>query len=694
MKFFKYFFFLLLSILFPVYLSANPVFTKGATTVLVIDVSGSMTGTDPDRRAIESAMLFVDLLSEGDEVGLVFFHHGIASRSGLFTIGKDQESSKKPIKEVINRQGYGGGTEIILGLSEGLRMINSSKFLNQIDRNFSLVLMTDGVDTNPAKDYANMKIEAMQRNVEIHPIAFGSGANDGIPKLKLLTSKELLVVLKPEELPSRFATIFGRIHDVYIRNFTDSAGSFNFKIHPLAIETSLILSNKLEDTSKAFTLADPSGKNYDKNEIGTAYFASGREYKCGKLNGVSPGDSWKLSANFKPTAGLFFQIPDLEFAYNWGSFDLNNPDIKALNVAIHRKSSKEQYKEPNFYKESKIFLVLEGINGDFEKLLLTDDGKDYDTIANDFKFAGRMGLYKQGLFQYYLTLEHPDFTISSNRYAVALEPLVTFSFLQPLDQISIKQGEKFQINFEPDQNTGFAKNSEIVQIKWFPKGDGSELIPPAPNMFFSEEHKKDSVAIGTKLGHPWMLFFDGTPAGKYEGELEFQYMNSNSVKVPYSFEVIPLSWFERLFYLFTFIFLITIAIWIWRKVSNANPFPRQFFVYSVGSDFTKSYFFQNPRVFTNWFRKETTYNAGDSLIQSKNLSNVTVYDTTKPEDKRDFSADSHYIFKPPSELYFFDTERMTDETAKQLQRELKKLKEQSSSSSTNRIIVRKINKRN
>lgn len=654
---------------------------NSVTTVLVIDVSGSMSSNDPNYRALDSAALFVDLLSEGDEVGLVFFNGGIAKKAGLFYITEDQESSKKPIKDIIYGMKYDGGTEIIGALQEGLRMLQTSKFLNEKDRDFSLILMTDGEDLNPIQAYNRMKLDAASKGVIIHPIAYGQEAlaSSSRRKLSNLTTNQLLTVERAEDLPASFATVYGRIHEVFIKPFKPSGGGYNFNVHPLTIETNIILASQSLEASHSFSIADPSGNRYDTNVQGKSYFGRGREFLIGKLINIPPGDRWLMNANFSPNTGILFQVPDLEFKYQWGSFNIYNPEIIVEKAYLHQKSKKIHYKEPSFYNKAKIYLVMEGVGGDKEEVELLDNGQGYDSVSGDYVFAGSIGLFKPGLFQYYLELRHEDFQIRSERYLVALDPLIIFHAQDTSDIVNVNQGSSYSLNIEPMINTGFSKNNEILTLNLIqkPEYEHQTIQLKETVLSFNQNNTKNTIQIATKLGYPWFFFMDGTPEGEYQGSIELKYMSSNPVLLNYKFYVTSLPLWKRILYSLVFwvcLFFLLFIIW---RVKNSHKFPRHFYVLHVTPDILQDYQSRLKRIYTNFLAKETKRTVGG--IQFKSADNplqILVIDPRNPQESHPVSTNGGIAFYPPNSMIYATQQGFIDnDKLKSLVRQYKNFQE-------------------
>lgn len=150
---------------------AETIQPKGADIATVIDRSGSMRGSKMSS-AKSAASAFVGLLNEGDGTSVSSF-----STSAGVNFSFDRITRKNTVRtdaqNAINRLSAGGGTNITAGIVSGL---------NQLDEGWkrapaqAMILLGDGKHNSGPSPSTLFPI---RKNVEIHTIALGSGADTG-----------------------------------------------------------------------------------------------------------------------------------------------------------------------------------------------------------------------------------------------------------------------------------------------------------------------------------------------------------------------------------------------------------------------------------------------------------------------------------------------------------------------------------
>jgi len=138
--------------------------------VLVIDRSGSMTGqkiTD----AKDAAKLFVDLMTDGDKIGVVSFSSTATVNYGLTTIAG---SVKLDAKSAIYAISAGGNTSIGAGLQKG-----ANELTNKGDYPWAIVLLSNG-QQNTAPWVEDILPGVKAAGIVVHTIGLGTGANEAL----------------------------------------------------------------------------------------------------------------------------------------------------------------------------------------------------------------------------------------------------------------------------------------------------------------------------------------------------------------------------------------------------------------------------------------------------------------------------------------------------------------------------------
>jgi len=105
--------------------------------VVVLDNSGSMTGNDPNRQAVRSASMLVDLMEAGDAFAVIPINGAQLSRVG------DLLTPEMQIRALTFIQ-YAGGTTYAGAMQELQRRVDSGCGINAEPRNTLVILLGDG----------------------------------------------------------------------------------------------------------------------------------------------------------------------------------------------------------------------------------------------------------------------------------------------------------------------------------------------------------------------------------------------------------------------------------------------------------------------------------------------------------------------------------------------------------------------
>ena len=137
-------------------IAANTVARKVGAAVLVLDRSGSMSEDRGDGQSkhdslTQAASIFVDVMLEGDAIGLVRFNEDAQPLQSVTPLGPPADPfdlSRQNTKDIINGPGLSpsGATSIGDGIYEGRQLINSAVGTYDVK---SLVVLTDGVENQP-----------------------------------------------------------------------------------------------------------------------------------------------------------------------------------------------------------------------------------------------------------------------------------------------------------------------------------------------------------------------------------------------------------------------------------------------------------------------------------------------------------------------------------------------------------------
>ena len=112
--------------------------------VFVIDASGSMLNSDPEKLAIEASMLFTDMCEYStSRIGYVLYTHELVKTMDLSAIS--DETFRASLRNDLNQIAYAphGDTDIALGLTAAMNMLVNGNSFNG-ERNPLIILLSDG----------------------------------------------------------------------------------------------------------------------------------------------------------------------------------------------------------------------------------------------------------------------------------------------------------------------------------------------------------------------------------------------------------------------------------------------------------------------------------------------------------------------------------------------------------------------
>ncbi len=171
-------------------ITANTVARKVAAAALVLDRSGSMADDRGDGQQKvaslrQAASIFVDVMVEGDAVGLVRYNQDAQKLAGLTTLGPAGDPfdpARQHTKDLINGTELtpGGSTSIGDGIFEGRAILNAAGPGFDLK---SLVVLTDGIENQPRMiaDVAN------EINERTYAVGLGTPQNTSAVALQTIS---------------------------------------------------------------------------------------------------------------------------------------------------------------------------------------------------------------------------------------------------------------------------------------------------------------------------------------------------------------------------------------------------------------------------------------------------------------------------------------------------------------------------
>ena len=167
----------------------NTVARKTAAAALVLDRSGSMSedrgdGQSKHTSLQQAASIFVDVMLEGDGVGVVRFNQDAQVLQPIVQLGNGglSDINRSNTKDIINGTGLdpNGQTSIGDGIFEGRGILNSAATPFDVK---SLVVLTDGVE-NRSRTIADV---ASDINEFTYAVGLGQPQNISVPALQTIS---------------------------------------------------------------------------------------------------------------------------------------------------------------------------------------------------------------------------------------------------------------------------------------------------------------------------------------------------------------------------------------------------------------------------------------------------------------------------------------------------------------------------
>jgi VWFA-related protein len=145
----------------------QPAAAGGLSTVLALDVSGSMAEGGKMDQARQAARTFLDRLHERANCGLVLFDHQITKTLSLAADPQEIPAQRGKMRSLVDAAQPGGGTAYLDATVEALALLQGQRGRKAI------LVMTDGVDLNSRRTLR--EVIDLAKNVEIPVYTIGVG---------------------------------------------------------------------------------------------------------------------------------------------------------------------------------------------------------------------------------------------------------------------------------------------------------------------------------------------------------------------------------------------------------------------------------------------------------------------------------------------------------------------------------------
>lgn len=275
--------------------------------VFVLDSSGSMLTSDPNRVALDAFNLFVDLCDETCSVGYVVYSEKIKDFNDMTAI--TNQTSLERMKNKINSIQYDphGDTDIALGLTKAMQLQSMYRSTDK-SRKKVIILLSDGnthlLNDQPRSEAESRKeMEATlatlaEKQIPVYPIGLNYDKTLDKKELENISSKtggQTFETSKSSELPGIASEIFGDIYRLEGEPKKIVNGNVTINIKDSSVfYVNIIIRSNLTLTELDPQVTDPSGKKVDiyHNDDNLKVTGAGT-YTLIKMIYPTPGD-WNI----------------------------------------------------------------------------------------------------------------------------------------------------------------------------------------------------------------------------------------------------------------------------------------------------------------------------------------------------------------------------------------------------------------
>lgn len=388
--------------------------------VLVIDASGSMKETDPNKLGLEGVKLFVDMMAAtGNQVGIVTYGSEVGSTYPMTKVNTqdDKEKIKSYVDGISRELEY---TDITAGLGKAIEMEDQRD--TSLGNSPLIIIFTDGnnaVGGVAGRD--NQKIDAdlsqmiSKSQSAGYPI-YTIGLNDNgklneayLKKISDQTSALAFATKDPTELPDILTKIFAAHSNLKVQTLGTLQGKGDFEEVTVNVPNDNVYEANISATSSqpiTFQLTDPAGNSKTIPSSDVTLHES-QSYHLLKISKPMEGD-WKLGVKGMPGDQI-----NIDLVYNYDMEvtmkPLNSTQFgkgDTLDVSAYLSLQGNSVDDDALYQTAKPTLILKNTaSGNEQKVAMAINGQS---------FEGSCKLKEEGAFEVSVLVEDTSYQRQSS----------------------------------------------------------------------------------------------------------------------------------------------------------------------------------------------------------------------------------------------------------------------------------------
>lgn len=409
-----------------VMLLAIPQFVLASTNndqldaVLVIDASGSMKETDPNKLGLEGVKLFIDMMAAtGNQVGIVTYGGEVGATYPMTKVDtkEDKETIKSFVDRISRELEY---TDITTGLKEALKMQETR---NTYGGNSPLIIIfTDGNNAVGGVENRDNQIidqelggllkEAKNKNYPIYTIGLNDNGKlneDYLKNISEQTGALAFATKDAKDLPDILIQIFAAHSNLKVQSLETLTGTGDYEEVVINIPNNNVLEANISAASRSpisFKLVDPQGDSRKVPSEGITLHESSA-YHLLKIAKPNEGD-WKLYVK-----GAQGDKINIDLVYNY-DLEVSLEPLKqtdfgkgdTLDISAYLSLQGTPIEDDGLYQKASSILILRDTNTGVETRV--------NMVTNNQRFEGSYQLKEEGNFEVSVLVEDSSYQRESN----------------------------------------------------------------------------------------------------------------------------------------------------------------------------------------------------------------------------------------------------------------------------------------
>lgn len=388
--------------------------------VLVIDASGSMKETDPNKLGLEGVKLFVDMMAAtGNQVGIVTYGSEVGSTYPMTKVNTqdDKEKIKSYVDGISRELEY---TDITAGLGKAIEMEDQRD--TSLGNSPLIIIFTDGnnaVGGVAGRD--NQKIDSdlsqmINKSQSAGYPIYTIGLNDNgklneayLKKISDQTNALAFATKDPAELPDILTKIFAAHSNLKVQTLGTLQGKGDFEEVTVNIPNDNVYEANISATSSkpiTFQLTDPAGNSKTIPSSDVTLHES-QSYHLLKISKPMEGD-WKLGVKGMPGDQI-----NIDLVYNYDMEvtmkPLNSTHFgkgDTLDISAYLSLQGKSVDDDALYQTAKPTLIIKNTaSGNEQKIDMTTNGQS---------FEGSCKLKEEGAFEVSVLVEDTSYQRQSS----------------------------------------------------------------------------------------------------------------------------------------------------------------------------------------------------------------------------------------------------------------------------------------